>query len=290
MLLYVLLSATFPFRGSSRDETISLIEKGKFSFHSETWKTTSSEAKDFVTRLLTKCPDSRPSAEESLKSEWMSRYRKNEPTIPELKETLCNLNEIYIKNNMATAAVNFMTNYLSTQEEKERLNNVFNLLDTNGDGVLSFQEISKGYQIVYGELIGESIAQETFSKLDLNQNGVLEYNEFITYSLDLKKLISEDKMKAAFKLFDSNHDGKINLAEVKELFSYDTNIFDEHKIKNWLSDLDHNGDGEIDEGEFIKSLVEICNQVDGKDKDEFETNFGSFSREDSKADQKEDTK
>jgi hypothetical protein len=33
------------------------------------------------------------------------------------------------------------------------------MLDTDGDGVLSFEEISKGYQTVYGEIIGQTIAE-----------------------------------------------------------------------------------------------------------------------------------
>ena len=33
------------------------------------------------------------------------------------------------------------------------------MLDTNGDGVLSFDEIAKGYQIVYGPIVGETIAE-----------------------------------------------------------------------------------------------------------------------------------
>jgi Ca2+-binding EF-hand superfamily protein len=53
------------------------------------------------------------------------------------------------------------------------LNQVFHILDTNGDGVLSFEEISKGYQTVYGPSVGQAVAEETFAKLDLNNNGIL---------------------------------------------------------------------------------------------------------------------
>lgn len=47
------------------------------------------------------------------------------------------------------------------------------MLDTNADGVLSFEEIAKGYETVYGPLVGYTVAEETFAKLDLNHNGVL---------------------------------------------------------------------------------------------------------------------
>lgn len=77
-------------------------------------------------------------------------------------------------------------------------------------------------------------------------------------------MISGEKMKAAFKLFDSNEDGRINLSEMKEMFAYDITLFDEHKFKNWLDDLDSDGDGEVDENEFVKSLISICNTVQMK--------------------------
>ena len=121
------------------------------------------------------------------------------------------------------------------------------MLDTNGDGVLSYEEIARGYDLVYGQAVGDAVAEETFAKLDLNQNGIIEYNEFITHSMDIKKTLSDVKLKTAFKLFDANQDGKINLTEMKDVFTYDTEIFNDLEFKNWLDDLDSDGDGEIDE-------------------------------------------
>ena len=54
VLLYTLLTATFPFRGENRQETVSLIQKGKFTFHSPIWNKISNEAKQFISQLLTK--------------------------------------------------------------------------------------------------------------------------------------------------------------------------------------------------------------------------------------------
>ena len=88
---------------------------------------------------------------------------------------------------------------------------------------------------------------------------MIEYNEFITHSIDLKKIISGEKMRVAFKMFDSNDDGKINITEIKDAFGYDSSMLEEYHFKTWMDDLDYNGDGEIDENEFVKSLIEICN-------------------------------
>jgi len=42
------------------------VKIGKFSFNDPVWATMSDEAKDFITQLLTKDQDKRPSAEQAL--------------------------------------------------------------------------------------------------------------------------------------------------------------------------------------------------------------------------------
>ena len=54
---------------------------------------------------------------------------------------------------------------------------------------------------------------------------------------------------------------------MKDIFTYDTEIFNDFEFKNWLDDLDSDGDGEIDENEFTKRLIEICNLVHGRSGD-----------------------
>jgi len=46
-------------------------------------------------------------------------------------------------------------------------------LDKNNDGVLSIDELIDGYSSIYGKLVGRKIAEDTFSKLDINNNGNL---------------------------------------------------------------------------------------------------------------------
>ena len=58
------------------------------------------------------------SAEEAITSKWIYKYLRQELNLIDLKDTLANFKEIHIKNNLVAAAVNFITNSLSTQEEK----------------------------------------------------------------------------------------------------------------------------------------------------------------------------
>jgi len=47
------------------------VKIGKFSFNDPVWATMSDQVKDFISKLLTKDQDKRPSAEEALQHEWI---------------------------------------------------------------------------------------------------------------------------------------------------------------------------------------------------------------------------
>lgn len=52
-----------------------------------------------------------------------------------------------------------------------------------------------------GEQLEEHVNQ-IMDKLDENGNGTINYNEFITASLDAEKVTSEKNLKQAFEFFD----------------------------------------------------------------------------------------
>lgn len=73
VMVYVLLSGTFPFYGDSTHELYKRIVKGDYDFLQEhNWDyDISSAAKDFVKQLLVVNPKRRKSAEDALKHEWI---------------------------------------------------------------------------------------------------------------------------------------------------------------------------------------------------------------------------
>lgn len=72
--------------------------------------------------------------------------------------------------------MNYINNCLSTEEERRRLAEIFRYLDTNDDGVLSFDELVEGYASIYSRSVAESLVEDIFNKIDMNRTGQLEYN------------------------------------------------------------------------------------------------------------------
>ena len=51
--------------------------------------------------------------------------------------------------------------------------------------------------------------------MDANQDGKIDYNEFITAAINRTQLLSTDNLRIAFNLFDINGDGVISKEELR---------------------------------------------------------------------------
>ena len=71
VITYIVLSGIPPFNGASDQEIMKKVKIGKFSFSDPIWASISDSGKDFITKLLTKDQDKRPSAEEALQHPWI---------------------------------------------------------------------------------------------------------------------------------------------------------------------------------------------------------------------------
>ena len=80
VITYIVLSGIPPFNGASDQEIMKKVKLGKFSFQDAVWGNVSDEAKDFITALLTKDQDKRPSAEEALMHPWIQKVNELQKT------------------------------------------------------------------------------------------------------------------------------------------------------------------------------------------------------------------
>lgn len=95
-----------------------------------------------------------------------------------------------------------MVSQIVSKEERNTLLNQFRSWDTNGDGVLSKQEIYEGYCKLYGEVQAQEQVEIIMDGCDLDKSGNIDYNEFLAFSLNRQKLLSKQNLEAAFKAFD----------------------------------------------------------------------------------------
>ncbi|KAK9877930.1 hypothetical protein WA026_020153 [Henosepilachna vigintioctopunctata] len=76
IITYILLSGRSPFRGDNDRDTLNKIKSGKWLFEEEWWTNISSEARDFITKLLVYRWEERMDVYKALKHPWLERADK----------------------------------------------------------------------------------------------------------------------------------------------------------------------------------------------------------------------
>lgn len=70
---------------------------------------------------------------------------------------------------------------------------VFLKLDTNNDGLLQYDELLTGYKEIYGDSAKEEV-DRIFKLIDVDHSGEIDFSEFVTASVNKKKLLQNEKL------------------------------------------------------------------------------------------------
>lgn len=212
VILYVMLAGCFPFCGKTKEETFKLINEGvpKFtgSFGSNevepSWRRISAEAKDLVKRFLQLQPEKRPSATEALKDIWIQKFAEpQEGSNEELFSGLKNLESFRTQKTFQKAVLAYIASQELSQTEEKKLKEAFNSLDKDNNGIITKDELIEGYmKMGKSEKAAIKEADWVMRRIDINQNGAIDYNEFLMANLAARDTLSKSRLKKAFEFFD----------------------------------------------------------------------------------------
>jgi len=258
VMMFVLLVGYPPFDGSTDEEIMANVVKGKYSMTGETWNLISKEAKELIKKMLTYEPEKRITAIEALQDVWIaSKAQKiQKEVVPMTISALNNLKKFRADAKLKQATMTFIVSQLVDEKEKKNLRKVFQALDANGDGKLSKEELVNGYEQVCGVSVSMDELTKAFDAIDMDKSGAIDYNEFLVATLSEKKILSHANIKEAFDMMDKDGSGAISVDEIKTLLSVGQSVPDE-VFKAIVKEVDTNGDGEISYEEFNSMLMKL---------------------------------
>jgi calcium-dependent protein kinase len=211
-MMYILLCGYPPFYGDDNNEILQMVSSGVFDFDGEEWDDISKEAKDLIKKLITK-PERRLTAEEALKHKWIRSMTKKDSNKAIVKQLNISNFKSFQKSEKIKQVALMAIAVQSDPNDIQELKKIFMELDKNGDGSITFEELQGGL----GDRENAEELMGILRAADTDQNGSINYTEFLAATMDAQTFLREDYLKTAFQMFDKDSSGSIDKNEIRAL-------------------------------------------------------------------------
>jgi calcium-dependent protein kinase len=148
VVAYMLMSGEKPFWSKTRTELMAQIVRAQYSFHGPHWKHISKEGKSFIKKLLVVNSDDRMSAKEALNHPWLKSntdWSREKPSSESMTNVKANLVRYADSPEFKKLALLVIAKK-STSEEIFELRRIFDEMDTENTGTVTYEEFRTALQ------------------------------------------------------------------------------------------------------------------------------------------------
>ena len=262
VILYMFLVGRAPFDGSNNEQIINSIKTKDYNENNPKLLTRSAEVRDLISNLLNKNIDKRFSAKEALNHEWFKKYNGRKLFGNFIKEDIepfiNNLFNYTFHSKIQQLVIAFVVHNMPTTDKFGNILKIYRYFNTLGDCKLTKEELINGLSKYRDKEEVEKKVDSLFLSLDGDNNGYIEYEEFLRACVDKKEIFTESNLKCAFKFLDQNDSGKLDAQKIVLAFMNNNkaeNIKFKIAIEKDINDVDGDGDGEINFSEFKKLIL-----------------------------------
>ena len=260
VILYMALVGKAPFDGKNDDEIIHKIAKGNYNNKESKLLNHSSEVRDLLSKLLEKDLSKRFSAKEALEHPWFkkfggrslfSNYKKEE-----VEPYINNLFNYSFNSKIQQLVIAFLVHNLPSSDSSIIILKLFRHFNTSGNCKLTKDELRQGlYEYREPEFV-DNYVENLFLLLDGDNNGYIEYEEFLRACIDKKLILKKNYLKYAFKFLKQDDETEtLNTQKIIKAFVIKPNIILEAVFNKTLNNVDKDGDGTINYQEFEELML-----------------------------------
>ena len=261
VILYMTLVGVAPFDGKNDEDIIKRIKIGKYNKNNERYVKHSEEVKDLLSKLLEKNVEKRFSSKEALNHPWFEkfggRHLFSNFKPEEIKPYIENLFHYKYNSKLQELVIAFLVHNLSNNDETLIILKMFRYFNKSGDCKLTKDELKKGLYDYKDKEEVDEMTDAIFKKLDGDNNGYIEYEEFLRACVDKKSLMTKEKLKYAFRFLDKDNSKTLNAQKILQSFLTKPNKELEAVFNITLKEVDKDSDGIINFNEFLELMIKI---------------------------------
>jgi calcium-dependent protein kinase len=238
-IAYIMLSGEPPFNGTSNHEIFNKIIHEEVSFPKNRWKNVSEDGIDFIRQCMMKDPEKRISAQKAVTHPWFNEILKSLQKSTNLDaELLINLKNFSSPSKFKKLVLMFLVNQLS-HKDINKLRQTFYAMDINQQGQINLFELENAFKQA-GISVSEEELKKIIEMVNEENDGVLDYSEFLVACLNQKKFVDKEKLIYAFNYFDIDGSGYIDASDLKNaLLRSGKKILNTEDIEAMIEEVAH---------------------------------------------------
>ena len=259
VILYMTLVGRAPFDGKDDEEIIYKINSVDYNKNEPKLVKHSAEVRDLVSKLLDKDTEKRYSAKEALNHPWFKKYGGralfSNFEEEEIKPYINNLLKYTFNSKVQQLVMAFLVHNLPSTDSSTLILKMFRHFNKSGNCKLSKEELTNGLYEYKNKEEVDKIIDHLFILLDGDNDGFLEYEEFLRACIDKKQIMTSTYLKYAFKFIDKDKTGTLDVQKLIKAFVTTPNKILEAVFNNTLNSVDKDGDGIINFTEFEELML-----------------------------------
>jgi len=176
--MYFLLNGRPPFYGNTKDIILEAIKKAEINLETPFWCSIDKDAKELLKLMLCRNPKERITAQNALKHQWFTKNEKEYKNDDILLESLRNLKNFETENSLQKAVLSYIASQEMDPDMEKRLKPIFDFLDSDKNGTVSYQELIEGFSKIYKNDNSkiQKMCYNILKDTDFNKNGTVDYN------------------------------------------------------------------------------------------------------------------
>ena len=263
VILYMFLVGRPPFNGKDNVEIVESIKTKNYDENNPKLLTRSPEVRDLIKHLIEKDVNKRLSAKDALNHEWFKKYngRKLFGNFQEkdIQPYINNLFNYTFNSKIQQLVIAFLVHNLPHTESSHNILKMYRYFNKAGDCRLTKEELKNGLNKYRNEGEVNEKVDNLFLLLDGDNNGYIEFEEFLRACIDKKEILNDEYLKYAFKFLDKQNKNLLNADQIISAFLIGNNKLFEASITKQINELDQNGDGMINFKEFKQLMLKTMN-------------------------------